>query len=286
MEPPPPPQYHPGRGWLAKLGQHLLGAAEGVGAGLATGHPLGGAIMGVAGGVHPQLGANAWYNNVTLPKWEAQQEQALDRAGKRLGILGQIAPLAGVDATSGDLTPSVRLGQERLEALQAKNESDRLAGQEKLRQAEEKLQQGQQRIEQLGSHITNVETSNRIHNIIAAARLPGRTVDPASRDFIQKAIGITLPDQFDPTRDFLVQDNTGQWRLIQIGHGSGNVSTTPTGVMGAPKDRHRARTRTLTRQQYHLQVKKASKDPRETTADGKAKVDAWMRQNGFKVGDQ
>jgi hypothetical protein len=115
MEPPAPPQYHPGRGWLAKLGQHLLGAAEGVGAGLATGHPLGGAIMGFAGGVHPQLGANAWYNNVTLPRWEGAQEQALDLAGKRLGLLSKAADMTGVNLVTGEATA----GQAKEDALEA-----------------------------------------------------------------------------------------------------------------------------------------------------------------------
>ena len=104
---PQPAVPQAGHGFLA----HLKGLMEGLGAGLSTGHPLAGAIMGVAGGVKPQLGANAWYNNVTLPRWQGQQDQALDRAAKRLGIGKSIADMTGIDPFSGGQTYEAQQAQ-------------------------------------------------------------------------------------------------------------------------------------------------------------------------------
>jgi len=106
---PPPQVPQAGHGFLA----HLKGLMEGLGAGMATGHPLAGAIMGVAGGVKPQLGANAWYNNVTLPRWHGQQDQALDRAAKRLAIDKDIAQITGRDPATGEPTYAAQQAQER-----------------------------------------------------------------------------------------------------------------------------------------------------------------------------
>src|SRR5262249_5813305 len=112
ITPPPPPQA--GHGFLA----HLKGALQGLGAGLAGGHPLAGAIMGVAGGVKPQLGANAWYNNVTLPRWEQQTANNLDLAGKRLGILDRIAAMTGADPVTGKPT----FAQQKEDAAEAERQ--------------------------------------------------------------------------------------------------------------------------------------------------------------------
>jgi hypothetical protein len=75
--------------------------------------------MGVAGGASPQLGENALYNDVTLPRWEQQTANNLDLAGKRLGMLDKVAAMTGVDPVTGEPT----FAQQKEDAAEAQRQT-------------------------------------------------------------------------------------------------------------------------------------------------------------------
>jgi len=312
----PPQVPQAGHGFLA----HLKGLMEGLGAGMATGHPLAGAIMGVAGGVKPQLGANAWYNNVTLPRWQGQQDQALDRAAKRLAIDKDIAQITGRDPATGEPTYAAQQAEaksdqqdriaealaahrKQMEDISRQREQDMLEvrrGNLDLKQAlkDEKIRTDGA-MENLRKELLKIQQQNADANTMRANK-----VGQPRTTTTTKSLGPN-PDHaaWEKEREAALAKNPGasvsdlvkgkQLRreppaTIQTGtRTTRRTATAPAGRLGSGTQSNAAGpSKTITREQYDKQVQKYSADPSTSTADGKAMVDAWMRKHGYEVSEK
>jgi hypothetical protein len=307
---PPPAVPQAGHGFLA----HLKGLMEGLGAGLATGHPLAGAIMGAGGAVKPQLGANAWYNNVTLPRWQGQQEQALDRAAKRLAMAKSIGELTGIDVFTGEPTyaaqqakakaeltdqidDAVAAHRKELEEIARQREKDMLEvarGNLDVRKAQEMEKERVNKVtEDLRQQILKIQQQNADANTLRANRADQPRITTttkirgANRDHAK----------WEKERDDALGKNPGAAvkqlikrkvlrkepsPLIQ----TGTRTIRRVGAGASTKAKSAQQQNTITPQQYDLQVKKYITDLSKSPAEAKTMVNDWMQKNGYKVSGQ
>jgi hypothetical protein len=313
---PPPAVPQAGHGFLA----HLKGLMEGLGAGVATGHPLAGAIMGVAGGVKPQLGANAWYNNVMLPRWQGQQDQALDRAAKRLAIDKDIAQITGRDPATGEPTYAAQQAEARSD--QQDRIADALAAHRK--QMEDNARQREQdmlevrrgnldikqalkdekirtdgAMENLRKELLKIQQQNAYANTLRANKLGqprtttttkilGPNPDHAAWEKEREAALARNPSA--SVNDLVKGKQLRKEPAATIQTGTRTTRRTATAPSGksrsATQPKAAGPSKTISLEQYNNQVQKYSADPSTSTADGKALVDQWLRKHGYEVPEQ
>jgi len=211
IAPPPEPERHQGNFGLKDRIMHFL---KGAGLGFMTGG-LGGAIGGgVGSAINKDFYHNMKFHLATLPNWKQYHGAQDEFATRNLARRQTEAGITGIDPETGK--PS----------LQGRRIEEQLAS------ADERIRQGDERIRQSDEREKRLRTESEIGNMLAAARLPGRTFTPESRARLEQLVGVRLPENFNPQQHDIVQDTDGRYYVVSIDKSTGQSST---GVVSNPQ---------------------------------------------------